>query len=388
LKNLATDVKDAGLAVEEIRALRISDFDFQFVPKEDKVGCKRIQEFIQRHEWLGKMPTRPTHRFVAMYKGHLAGVVVMATPNSFSNLLGKENRHLEKLISRGACISWSPKNLGSALVMFAVRWLAKNTGFRIFTAYSDVEARELGTIYQACNFTYLGQNSGARLEYFDPIMPERGWFSDRIFRKHSQIRRYARELGIAWNASWSSHDKTHRERIPTDVREKLKHHAKLHRTRCLSRALPPKHKYAYILGTSKSETKRLKALFKDLNPNLTSLPYPKYRGPQSNTADNIIKIEEEILTEPTLDCRPQETARDFEYLSVREAASMLGVSVWTIYKLIESDPNFPAHNIGVKKKFVVSRKDLVTWMESKTRRQRRERQRLPSGQDLLKLKGE
>ena len=105
------------------------------------------------------MPLRPTHRFTATFKGQLAGVVVMATPNSFSNLLGPDSRHQEKLISRGACISWSPKNLGSALVIFSVRCMAKHTAFRIFTAYSDTEARELGTIYQACNFIYLGQTS-------------------------------------------------------------------------------------------------------------------------------------------------------------------------------------------------------------------------------------
>ena len=78
-------------------------------------------------------------------------------PNAFSKLLGKNTNDLERLISRGACISWSPKNLGSAFLMWCLRWMVKNTDYRIFTAYSDPTARELGTIYQACNFYYLGQ---------------------------------------------------------------------------------------------------------------------------------------------------------------------------------------------------------------------------------------
>jgi hypothetical protein len=381
---------DAGFTGDEATALRVSDFEFRFVPKEDKEACAKTKEFIKRHEWLGKMPTRPTHRFIATYKGHLAGVIVMATPNSFSNLLGKENRHLEKLISRGACISWSPKNLGSALVMFAIRWMVKNTSFRLFTAYSDTEAWELGTIYQACNFIYLGQNSGARVEYFDPLNPGRGWFSDRLFRKHSQIRKYARELRIPWNREWSSSDKTYWDKIPVDVRNKLKHRAKAHQARCHVRPLPPKHKYAYILGPTKVETKKLKALFELRNPNLVGLTYPKFRGPDPNTADNIIKTTEDTLTEPELSYRPwpQEIESKEIYLNVKEAAMILKLSVWSIYKLIESDPNFPAHNIGVKKKFVISQKDLVSWMESKTRKRILERQCLPSGNDLLKIKGE
>lgn len=67
---------------------------------------------------------------------------------------------------------------------------------------------------------------------------------------------------------------------------------------------------------------------------------------------------------------------------------MLGISVWTIYKLIESDPHFPAHNIGVKKKWVVSKKDLISWIESKSKRRSLEKQNLPSGRDLLKMMGE
>jgi excisionase family DNA binding protein len=335
------------------------------------------------------MPTRPTHRFIASYKSILAGVIVMATPNSFSNLLGKENRHLEKLISRGACISWSPKNLGSALIMFAVRWVVQNTEFRFFTAYSDTEARELGTIYQACNFIYLGQNSGARFEYFDPLHPERGWFSDRLFRKHSQIRRYARELGINWNTGWSTRDKTHWDQIPSVTAERIKSQMKKHQARCKVRTLPAKHKYVYILGRTKQETKHLKNIFARGKPELTSLKYPKHRGPQADTAANIITKEEKILTTEILEVRPQTKEKEpSKFLTVKEAASLLKVSIWTIYKLIESDSSFPVQNIGVKKKWVVGEKDLTNWMKARTKKRILERQNLPTGMDLLKIGGE
>jgi hypothetical protein len=84
----------------------------------------------------------------------------MATPNTFSFALGKENRDIIKLVSRGASISWAPKNLGSWIVSRACKWMVQNTDFRMFEAYSDPLAKELGTIYQALNWTYLGQTSG------------------------------------------------------------------------------------------------------------------------------------------------------------------------------------------------------------------------------------
>lgn len=87
--------------------------------------------------------------------------------------------------------------------------------------------------------------------------------------------------------------------------------------------------------------------------------------------------------------RPQISEENFpQFLNVKEAATMLGVSVWTIYKLITSDSSFPAHNIGLKKKWVISQKDLINWMESKTKRRILEKQKLPTSLDLLNIKGE
>ena len=383
LKNLQDDLKQAGISEVEAQNLRVSDFEFKFVSKEDLATCLEIKKFIERHEWLGKMPARPTHRFIATYKGHLAGVIVMATPNCFSNILGKDKRHLEKLISRGACISWSPKNLGSALIMFSIRWMVKNTEFRFFTAYSDTEARELGTIYQACNFIYMGQNSGTRIEYFDPSNPKRKWFSDRIFRMQSQIKKYSRDLAIQWNPNWATREKINWDQIPIEIKEKIKAHTKQHQSRCSTRTPPRKHKYLYILGRTKFETNQLQKLFADKNPHLVSLPYPKHRVPPDDTAAKTKPKKEEILTKNETAFRPQ--VSESKFLTVKEAAMRLNVSIWNIYKLIGSDSSFPIHNIGVKKKWVVNEQDLINWVMARSKRREIERLNLPTGEDLLKM---
>lgn len=378
LQNLERDLKESGLSKFETTSLKVSDFDFKFVSKDDKETCQKVKAFIERHEWLGKMPHRPTHRFIATYKGVLAGVVVMATPNAFSNLLGREHRDLEKLISRGACISWSPKNLASALIMYAVRWMAKNTHYRLFTAYSDTEARELGTIYQACNFTYLGQNSGARFEYFDPEVSDEG-FSDRVFRKTTSYKLYAKNLEIEWQKSWSHRDRIFWDKVPDNIVQKLKAESKRHQESCERRAVPRKHKYLYILGKDKKETFKLKKLFNERNPTLSNLPYPKIRGPI------ITEPKERPLTERPHPCWPlsNEKSPQKRFYSIKEVSKMFGISQWLIYGHIKNDPTFPYVNVGMKKKLLIDLAKFEEWIFKRSKKGVELNFNLPSAQELM-----
>tara|TARA_R100001244_G_scaffold1561_8_gene2633 strand:+ start:2174 stop:3196 length:1023 start_codon:yes stop_codon:yes gene_type:complete len=285
LNNLNQDLITSGLSKEEAQLIKVSDFNFKQVMSEEKNKCAEIKHFIQRHEWLGKMPMSITHRFTARWKGVLVGVIVMATPNAFSNLLGVEYKNKEKLISRGACISWSPTNTASWLLMQSIKWMVKNTDFRIFTAYSDPEAKELGTIYQACNFYYLGQRFGSVKQYLDPDNLNRGWFGDVGFNDRSQIVRYAKQLGIEWQKEWfkfvgskNQYRKIDWSAMPDEIQEILKNERLQHKKRCKSRVSAKKHKYAYIKGSNKKETKQLKKLFFETNLNLDVFNYPKERG--------------------------------------------------------------------------------------------------------------
>ena len=164
--------------------------------------------------------------------------------------------------------------------MQSIKWMVRNTEFRYFTAYSDPEAKELGTIYQACNFYYLGQTSGTTYQYLDPNYPEKGWFSDREFRKKSKYYKYAAALGISketWKG-WMKKYSPDWTLVPPDVKVKIKEQERLFRDSCEKRKVPAKHKYCYILGQSKSETKLLKNIFAEKNPDKANLSYPKERG--------------------------------------------------------------------------------------------------------------
>src|SRR5579859_7857655 len=166
VNNLEDDLTMCNLTKEYTDQLRVPDFRFEIV--EDKKQRVKLKQFIERHEWLGKLSQYTTHWFAAYHKDIIAGVILFNVPNSFSKTLGENTKNIERLISRGACISWSPKNLASSFLMWCIDWMVHNTQFRLFTAYSDPTAKELGTIYQACNFYYMGQSSGTNNMFINP----------------------------------------------------------------------------------------------------------------------------------------------------------------------------------------------------------------------------
>lgn len=268
LKNLNNDIIVSGLAPEEIQNLTVTDFQFKLiVDKDEKISAI---EFIKRHEWLGSITQYTTHWFGAYYKNILAGVITMSVPNAFSKMLGDNTDRVERLVSRGACISWSPPCLASHFLMWCIRYMVKNTSYRLFTAYSDPTAREVGTIYQACNFYYLGQASGTVSRYINPYTGK--VVSDRFFRQKSAYKKYAEELGIKWDKSWAGKSGMLWSNVPNDIEKELRSFSKIKQSKSTRIEFLPKHKYAYVLGSSKKETKMLQQQFLK---NVKVYPYPK-----------------------------------------------------------------------------------------------------------------
>ena len=76
--------------------------------------------------------------------------------------------------------------------------------------------------------------------------------------------------------------------ITEDIAQRLKQEREDHKARCLKRPSPTKHKYIYILGRTKKQTKELKKTLDNLNPGVLVLEYPKERGEQKWILINII----------------------------------------------------------------------------------------------------
>jgi hypothetical protein len=63
--------------------------------------------------------------------------------------------------------------------------------------------------------------------------------------------------------------------IPNDIEQKLKDYSKYKQSVSEKISMPPKHKYAYVLGEDKKETKMLRKIYEERNK---IYPYPKERG--------------------------------------------------------------------------------------------------------------
>lgn len=219
----------------------LSPKDFA-LSKEDMAPEHR--NFIAKYEWLGKVGYGVRWVFTARWQGKLAGVVMVSEPTSYQ--FGEK----EALIQRGACSSWAPKNLNSMLVMFSCRWLAKNTNKRIFTAYSDAEAGEIGTIYQACNFDYLGQEYGSKFYY---VLENGSKVSSRYFTRTSSMKKWAKELGMEWQKTW---EKDNGYQIYALLPQELKDYALIQMKKYQKLKAFPKHKYVLLINYGKEKVKK------------------------------------------------------------------------------------------------------------------------------------
>ena len=272
LDTLEEDKQRYGWSDEDLSNISLDDFIFENVTTEEvKKECKA---FIERYEWLGTLSLYNSHYFTARYKGLLGGVVIMGMPNAFSKMLGEGTDQQERLINRGASAAWTPKNLGSKFLMWCIKWMVENTQYRLFTAYSDPSALELGTIYSSLNFFCLGQKSGSQVMCINPYDPTK-IINDRRFRARSFYKKYAQDLSITWNPSWNDDTKMLWENVPDDIEKKLRDYSKEMFAKAEKIYVKPKIKWAFVLGRDKKETKALRKKFLELNK---VYPYPKERG--------------------------------------------------------------------------------------------------------------
>jgi hypothetical protein len=57
-------------------------------------------------------------------------------------------------------LHYAPRNAASYLISRACRLAQREHGWTVFYAYADPDAGEIGTIYQALGWDYIGQGAG------------------------------------------------------------------------------------------------------------------------------------------------------------------------------------------------------------------------------------
>lgn len=124
------------------------------------ISYQEAKNIILKYEYLGTMPTGHIQSFGIFYDGILSGAICFTKfPNTGAQfaILGKENAHLVCVLARGACTYWAHEHSASKLIAYGTKWMSRHTQYKVFVAYTDPQAHEIGTIYQACNWLYTGK---------------------------------------------------------------------------------------------------------------------------------------------------------------------------------------------------------------------------------------
>jgi hypothetical protein len=128
----------------------------------ERIPNKEAEHVILKYEWLGTMGNATRASYGLKMDGELLGVACYGAGGSreAQNICGEQHIAETICLQRGACVPWAPKNAASFLIRHACRAAHKNFGWKVFFAYSDPEAGEIGTVYQAVGWHYLGANLG------------------------------------------------------------------------------------------------------------------------------------------------------------------------------------------------------------------------------------
>lgn len=83
----------------------------------------------------------------------------MAMHNQWKRFGNSEDEVIE--LRRLCCVDDTPKNVESFFIAYMVRWLRKNTSYKVVVSYADADFGHAGTIYKASNFVQVDFRKGA-----------------------------------------------------------------------------------------------------------------------------------------------------------------------------------------------------------------------------------
>jgi hypothetical protein len=173
-----------------------------------EIPYAEAKALIIRYEWLRSMPTGTRACYgLRAPEGELAGVVLFAAgpaPES-ADLCGRERRDRAICLARGACVHWAHPHAANFLITRACKLAHAEFGWKIFYAYSDPTAGEIGTVYQSANWLYLGEGVGrskgrGRLRFF--ARREGRWRGERAIRRRRMAPAELRSHP-EWVAVWT-----------------------------------------------------------------------------------------------------------------------------------------------------------------------------------------
>jgi hypothetical protein len=140
------------------------------------ISLSITRSIIERFEYLGKMPAVARYAFGLFFGERIGGVAVFG--DEYCENLGNWDRYgfTGKIIAllRGACLPWAHSHSASKLIRKSMALLPER--YRVITATCCAVAGEVGTVYQAAGFDFVGAmypGTRALIHFAGEIISER-----------------------------------------------------------------------------------------------------------------------------------------------------------------------------------------------------------------------
>jgi hypothetical protein len=135
--------------------------DFEVKPTSIQV----VRDFVENWHYSSNVNgLRISNVFGLFYEKNLIGAMIygpLGMANTWKKYANSESEIIE--LRRLCCIDNTPKNTESYFIGKTLRWLKKNTEYKIVISYADTFHNHQGTIYKAYNFEHCGMTSKGKI---------------------------------------------------------------------------------------------------------------------------------------------------------------------------------------------------------------------------------
>ena len=154
----------SSLLFEDLDCREAKVTDFEVHP----TTIQYVRDFVETWHYSANVNgLRISNVFGLFYRGNLIGAMIygpLGMANTWKKYADSESDIVE--LRRLCCIDNTPKNTESYFIGKTLRWLKRNTNYKIVISYADTFHNHQGTIYKASNFEYHGLTSKGRvIEY-------------------------------------------------------------------------------------------------------------------------------------------------------------------------------------------------------------------------------
>lgn len=126
---------------------------------------KDIRDFVEQWHYSSSVNGLKLAQCFALYRGEeLIGAMIygrLGMANAWKKYASSKDDVVE--LRRLCCIDDTPKNTESYFIGSTIRWLKKNSDFKVIVSYADTHYGHAGTIYKASNFTHVGMTAKGKV---------------------------------------------------------------------------------------------------------------------------------------------------------------------------------------------------------------------------------